>query len=81
MLWPLSPSSPLKAAGWQKLSLIPIVRVLQGCLIITVQEPEQEPEVMRMLRKVCKLSARKQRQITEFIQVIATPGKRADKRG
>jgi len=35
------------------------VRVLQGCWIITVQEPEQEPEVMQMLRKVCKLSARK----------------------
>jgi len=57
------------------------VRVLQGCLIITVQEPEQEPEVMQTLRKVCKLSARKQRQIAEFIQVIATPQKRAARKG
>ena len=57
------------------------VRVLQGCLIITIQEPEQEPEVMQTLRKVCKLSARKQRQIAEFIQVIAAPQKRDDKRG
>jgi len=55
--------------------------VLQGCLIITIQEPEQEPEVMQTLRKVCKLSARKQRQITEFIQVIAAPQKRAERKG
>jgi len=55
--------------------------VLQGCLIITVQEPEQEPEVMQTLRKVCKLSARKQRQITAFIQVIATLQKLAGKKG
>jgi len=51
------------------------VRVLAGCLILTVQEPQPEtaePEVVVALRKACKkLSARKQRQIAEFIQVIA----------
>jgi toxic protein SymE len=31
---------------------------------------------MQMLKKVCKLSARKQKQIVEFITVIATPQKR-----
>ncbi|ERM14115.1 SymE family type I addiction module toxin [Pantoea ananatis] len=56
------------------------VRVLQGCLILPPQEPQPEmaePEVVVALRKACKkLSARKQRQIAEFIQVIATPQKR-----
>ncbi|WP_423241071.1 SymE family type I addiction module toxin, partial [Erwinia amylovora] len=53
------------------------VRVLPDCLILTVKPPSAEPEVMQALRQVCgKLSARKQRQITEFIQVIAGPQKR-----
>ena len=59
------------------------VRVLPGCLIITAQEPQAEPtepEVVTTLRRACnKLSARKQRQIAEFIQVIATPQKRPRK--
>ncbi|BCQ36922.1 endoribonuclease SymE [Erwinia rhapontici] len=56
------------------------VRVLPDCLILTVNPPSVEPEVMQTLRQVCpKLSARKQRQITEFIQVIAGPQKRAAK--
>ncbi|WP_342755391.1 SymE family type I addiction module toxin [Pantoea sp. MBD-2R] len=43
-------------------------------------EPPAEPEVVTMLRKACKkLSARKQQQVTEFIQVIATPQKRLRK--
>ncbi|TKJ77428.1 endoribonuclease SymE, partial [Erwinia persicina] len=29
-----------------------------------------EPEIMQTLRKDCKLSARKQRQVTELIEVI-----------
>ena len=35
------------------------VRVMAGCLVITARQPE--PEIMQTLRKVCKLSARKQR--------------------
>ncbi|WP_413453518.1 hypothetical protein [Erwinia persicina] len=42
-------------------------------------EPE-EPEVVTTLRQTCKkLSARKQQQIAEFIQVIAGPQKRTAK--
>ncbi|RRZ86223.1 type I addiction module toxin, SymE family [Erwinia sp. 198] len=56
------------------------VRVLPGCLIVTAKEPQPEtaePKVVVALHKACKkLSARKQRQIAEFIQVIATPQKR-----
>lgn len=51
------------------------VRVMQGCLILTAREPATppEPEIMQTLRKVCKLSARKQRQVTELIEVISKP--------
>ncbi|MFK8257991.1 endoribonuclease SymE [Erwinia sp. AnSW2-5] len=59
------------------------VRVLPGCLILSAQEPRpepEEPEVVTTLRQTCKkLSARKQQQIAEFIQVIAGPQKRAAK--
>lgn len=50
------------------------VRVMPGCLVLTAQEPlpppPPEPEIMQTLRKVCKLSGRKQQQILEFIEVI-----------
>jgi len=51
------------------------VRVMAGCLVITARqlEPEPEPEIMQTLKKVCKLSARKQRQVTELIEVISKP--------
>ncbi|WP_413449764.1 hypothetical protein [Erwinia sp. LJJL01] len=49
------------------------VRVMAGCLVITAQQPEPEPEIMQTLRKVCRLSARKQRQVTEPIEVISRP--------
>jgi len=57
---------------------IPIeVKVLQGCLILTVQQPlptpPPEPEIMQTLRKVCKFSARKQQQVTELIEEISKP--------
>jgi toxic protein SymE len=49
------------------------IRVMAGCLVITARpaarEPE-EPELMKALRKVCKLSARKQKQVQEFISVV-----------
>ncbi|WP_244913788.1 endoribonuclease SymE [Pantoea coffeiphila] len=59
------------------------VRVMPGCLILTAREPAAppEPEIMHTLKKVCKLSARKQRQVTEFIQVIAQPQKRPPQPG
>lgn len=47
------------------------VRVMPGCLVLTAQEPE--PELMQALKKVCKLSACKQRQVTELIEVISKP--------
>ena len=43
--------------------------------------PPPEPEIMQTLRKVCKLSARKQRQIAEFIEVVTRPQKRAEQQG
>jgi len=51
------------------------IRVMQGCLVLTAREPAtpQKPEIMQTLRKVCKLSARKQRQVTELIEVISKP--------
>lgn len=55
------------------------VRVMPGCLILTAREPTSppEPEIMQTLRKVCKLSARKQRQVTELIEVISRSKDRA----
>nr|WP_314424696.1 endoribonuclease SymE [uncultured Erwinia sp.] len=56
------------------------VRVMPGCLILTAQEPRPEPaepEVVATLRRACKkLSARKQQQVADFIQVITGPQKR-----
>ncbi|MEJ5075115.1 MULTISPECIES: SymE family type I addiction module toxin [Erwinia] len=51
------------------------VRVMPGCLILTARDPAlpPEPEIMQTLRKVCKLSARKQRQVTDLIEVINKP--------
>lgn len=50
------------------------VKVLPGCLIILAQETTpSEPEIMQALRKVCKLSTRKQQQIADLIEVISKP--------
>ena len=50
------------------------IRVMEGCLVITArpaaQEP-QEPELMKALRRVCTLSARKQKQVQAFISMVA----------
>lgn len=66
----------LKEAGFETGTPLK-VRVMPGCLVLTAQElpppPPPEPEIMRTLRKVCKLSARKQRQVTELIEVISKP--------
>ncbi|MBP2153020.1 hypothetical protein J2067_000712 [Erwinia rhapontici] len=53
------------------------VRVMNGSLVLTAEVPPPEPEIMQALRKVCKLSARKQRQVTELIKVISRPPSRA----
>ncbi|WP_348519226.1 SymE family type I addiction module toxin [Dryocola clanedunensis] len=52
------------------------IRVMPGCLVLTAQEPlpapPPEPEIMQTLKKVCKLPIRKQRQITDFNEMIMT---------
>ncbi len=48
------------------------VKVMEGCIVLTTQPPAaEESELMQSLRQVCKLSARKQKQVQEFIGVIA----------
>lgn len=48
------------------------VRVMQGCIVLTAQTPQPgESALMKSLRKVEKLSACKQKQVLEFIRVIA----------
>lgn len=53
------------------------VRVMPGCLILTTQKPlptlQPKQELMQTLRKVCKLSARKQKQMAELIKLIKGP--------
>ena len=45
--------------------------MMPGCLVLTTEETlPPEPEIMHTLRKIPKLSARKQQQILEFIEVI-----------
>lgn len=44
------------------------VKVMEGCIVLIAL---QESELMQSLRQVCKLSARKQKQVQEFIQVIS----------
>lgn len=64
----------LEAAGFATGTPVD-VRVMPGCLIVTAREPEpQESPLMQSLRKVCKFSARKQKQVQDFIEVIS--GKR-----
>lgn len=48
------------------------VRVMPGCIVLTAKLPEpEEPALLQSLRWVCKLSARKQQQVQEFIDVIS----------
>ena len=51
------------------------VKVMKGCIVLTTQQ--QENELMQSLRQACKLSARKQKQVLEFIKVIAGKQKAA----
>ncbi|UDQ82669.1 SymE family type I addiction module toxin [Erwinia rhapontici] len=53
------------------------VRVMNGSLVLTAEVPPPEPEVIQTLRQLCpKLSARKQRELMDVIQVMAKPQKR-----
>lgn len=61
----------LEAAGFATGTKVE-VRVMAGCIVLTAVEPE--PELEAAMRRVEKLSARKQKQVREFIGVIA--GKR-----
>jgi HSP20-like domain of unknown function (DUF1813). len=48
------------------------VKVMPGCIVLTTKLPEpEEPALLQSLRRVCKLSARKQQQVQEFIEVIS----------
>ncbi|EJM9605334.1 TPA: endoribonuclease SymE [Escherichia albertii] len=61
----------LEAAGFATGTAVD-VKVMEGCIVLTTQPPAaEESELMQSLRQVCKLSARKQKQVQEFIGVIA----------
>ena len=48
------------------------IEEMEGCIVLTAQPPAaEESELMQSLRQVCKLSARKQKQVQAFIGVIA----------
>lgn len=53
------------------------VRVMPGCILLTTKLPEpEEPALLQSLRRVCKLSARKQQQVQEFINVISAKSRK-----
>ncbi|QLN17778.1 endoribonuclease SymE [Escherichia coli] len=61
----------LEAAGFATGTAVD-VKVMEGCIVLTAQPPvAEESELMQSLRQVCKLSARKQKQVQAFIGVIA----------
>ena len=57
----------LEAAGFTTGTAVD-VKVMEGCIVLTAQQSE----LMQSLRQVCKLSARKQRQVQDFIGVISS---------
>lgn len=61
----------LEAAGFSTGTKID-VKVMEGCIVLTAQPPQpEESDLMQSLRQVCKLSARKQKQVQAFISVVA----------
>ena len=64
----------LEAAGFTTGTTVE-VKVMKGCIVLTAQQ--KESELMQSLRQACKLSARKQKQVLEFIKVIAGKQKAA----
>lgn len=66
----------LKEAGFATRTLVN-VRVMNGSLVLTAEVPPPVPKVIQTLRQLCpKLSARKQRELMDVIQVMAKPKKR-----
>ena len=63
----------LEAAGFTTGTKIDI-KVMEGCIVITAKQPE--PELVESLRQLHKLSARKQKQVQEFIAVIGDKPRR-----
>lgn len=60
----------LKAAGFDTGTEVE-VRVMEGCIVLTAREPSpEEPELLTSLRKVYKLSAAKQQQVRDFIEMM-----------
>ncbi|WP_434666116.1 endoribonuclease SymE [Klebsiella sp. B345] len=64
----------LEAAGFTTGTKVD-VRVMDGCIVLTAIDPE--PKLEAAMRRVEKLSARKQKQVQEFIGVIEGKGARA----
>lgn len=58
----------LEAAGFATGTEVE-ARIMNGCIVLTAKEPE--PELLASLRVVGKLSARKQKQVREFIGVVS----------
>ena len=57
------------------------VRVMPGCIVITARTPEPEdPPLLKSLRRVCKLSARKQQQVQELSMSLPASVKKPDNR-
>lgn len=62
----------LEAAGFTTGTQVN-VKVMNGCIVLTAQQPQpEESELMQSLRQVCKLSARKQKQVQAFISGLPT---------
>lgn len=67
----------LELAGFATGTLVN-VRVMNGCLVLMAEVPPAEPAVIQTLRQLCpKLSARKQRELMEVMQVMAKPQRRS----
>lgn len=60
----------LEAAGFATGTEVDL-KVMNGCIVITARQPEPEPELTASLRRVGKLSARKQKQVQVLIDAIA----------
>lgn len=65
----------LEAAGFTTGTEVD-VKVMNGCIVLTAKP--QEPALVQSLRQVSKLSARKQKQVQEFIGVISSKPRRRE---
>lgn len=65
----------LEAAGFATGTEVD-VKVMNGCIVLTAKP--DEPALVQSLRQVSKLSARKQKQVQEFIGVISSKPRRRE---